>query len=182
MKKDKSLHFCTCGARAKDMDTEGVQCIGPRMGLYVSILYVITFMPLIIQNTETYTVFLTNSLNFLVISAVRFCPHDVFMYLTSGFTVIVQLLEQSSKQRSCRIQPSTFNLQPFAIQTYGCFSFIEYVTWRRNAVFNWNHLYNFSFHISSFPVSCKIILLAFSLKIINRSKVLKIVPFLYMWG
>ena len=31
MPNEKLLLFCTCGARAKD--TEGVQCIGPRMGI-----------------------------------------------------------------------------------------------------------------------------------------------------
>ena len=41
---------------------------------------VITFIPLIIKNIETYTVFLTNSCLVLVFSASIFCPHDVIMY------------------------------------------------------------------------------------------------------
>ena len=70
------------------------------------------FMPLIIKNIESYTVFLTNLCLVSVFSAVRFCPHDVNMYRA-----------HPGAQRQTAPSPDS----TFAIQTYCCFSFIEYV-------------------------------------------------------
>ena len=82
---------------------------------YVSILYCYNVYAFDNKNIETYTVFLTNSCLVWVFSAVRFCPHDVIMY---GAHMGVQ--------RQTAPPPDSI----FAIQTYGCFSFIENVPWQ----------------------------------------------------
>ena len=76
--------------------------------MYVStcILYCYNVYAFGNKNIETYTVFLTNS-----------CPHDVIMY---GAHMGAQ------QQTAAPLPDSTF-----AIQTYGCFSFIG-----RNALFS----------------------------------------------
>ena len=48
--------------------------------MYVSILYCYNIYVFDNNNIESYTVFLTNSCLVLVLSAVRFCPHDLILY------------------------------------------------------------------------------------------------------
>ena len=82
---------------------------------------VIMFMPLIIKILKLTLCFFTNSCLVLVFSAVWFCPHDVIMY--GG---------HMGAQRQTAPPPDP----TFAIQTYGCFSFIEYVPCQRWFIFN----------------------------------------------
>ena len=77
---------------------------------------VITFMPLIIKLLKL-TMFLTNSCLVLVFSACIFWLHDVIMYRAHG-------------ERSALATAPLSDLT-FAIQTYDCFSFIEYVPWQK---------------------------------------------------
>ena len=87
---------------------------------YVSVLY--CYNVYAFDNTKYWNlVFLTNSCLVSVFSAVRFCPHDVIMYGA-----------HTGAQRQTAPPPDS----TFAIQTYGCFSIIEYVPWQKCLIFN----------------------------------------------